>query len=297
MVIFSLIFCLLGDFNPMHRAYLYPIMAFVYVCCGILNGIVFGQVYRSFGGDSFFKAAALNSFVFPMFLMILLTVIEICDWVEKSVYVVPFSFITKVILVWNLVNSITVFLSSGIAYKASKSHQNRVNRISKDISVQPTQATFPVTIVIGSLLCFLAIGIEFFYLIISVWHEEYYKMYFFLLISLIVLTVTASMVSILQTYVMLSNGNYEWHWRAYNVGAAVSVYLFIISVYLYIYIDGTMNFGTSMIYLSTIIICCAVFSFMTGHISFFSSFMFVSWLYRSESSVKADVELSTTALH
>lgn len=286
-----------GDFNPMHRAYIYPIMAFVYICCGIINGIVFGQVYRSFGGDSFFKAAALNSFVFPMFLMILLTVIEICDWVEKSVYVVPFSFITKVILVWNLVNSITVFLSSGIAYKAGKSHQTQVNRISREIPLQTNRVTFPLTIVAGSFLCFLAIGTEFFYLLTSIWHEEYYKMYAFLLISLIVLTVTASMVSVLQTYVMLCNGNYEWHWRAYNVGASVSVYLFIISIYLYIYVDGSMNFGTSLIYLSTIIICTAAFSFMTGFVSFFSSFIFVSWLYRSDSSVKADVELTTTALH
>jgi len=275
-------------------------MAFVYMCCGICNGIVFGQMYRSFGGDRFFRSAAFNAVFFPMVLMIILTIIEVCDWFEKSVYVVPFSFVSKVVLVWNLINSMVVFISSSIAFKASKSQQARVNRISKEMPVPETfsAASMPVTVVTGSFLCFLAIGVEFFYLLTSIWHEEYYKMYMFLAIQFLVLTVTSMLVSIIQTYTMLCNGIWEWHWRAFNVGAATCVYMFMISVYLYIWVDGTMNFATSLIYLFTIAIVCCSFALMNGFVSFLASYAFVNWLYNDkenksdENNPKDAVELT-----
>lgn len=128
-------------------------------------------------------------------------------------------------------------------------------------------------------------------------------MYFFLAIAFGVLTLTAMLVSVIQTYTMLCNGNYEWHWRAFNVGAATCVYLFIISVYLYIWVDGTMNVSTTVIYLHTIFIVTSAFALMIGFISFFASYVFVNWLYNDkdnkvvENNPKDAVELTQTALH
>lgn len=69
----------------------------------------------------------------------------------------------------------------------------------------------------------------------SVWHSYLYAMFGFLFINMQLLTIVVCLLSIVQTYVQLNAGNYEWQWRSFFLGASGGIYMAIYSLYFMVF--------------------------------------------------------------
>ena len=87
------------------------------------------------------------------------------------------------------------------------------------------------TILIGSLLISGCIISEAYYLVTSLWRHNYYYMYIYLTLAFVIMGYVASTVSVVQTYLTLSAGNYHWWWRSFFTGFAAGAHIFIICSY------------------------------------------------------------------
>lgn len=85
--------------------------------------------------------------------------------------------------------------------------------------------------------------------------QVYYVYGFFLLVFLILLTVTAC-VTVVGSYFLLNAENYHWQWAAFGAGASTSLYVFLYSVhYFFAKTKMTGFFQTSFYFGYTLMFC------------------------------------------
>merc|ERR1712153_5817 len=83
---------------------------------------------------------------------------------------------------------------------------------------------------VGGLLPFGSVFTELFFIISSLWQHQFYYLFGFLALVLVILVITCAEISIALTYFQLTSENYHWWWRSFLSSASSALYLFLYSV-------------------------------------------------------------------
>ena len=119
----------------------------------------------------------------------------------------------------------------------------------------------------------------------SIWAQYIYGMFGFLLLSFLLMAIVIGLLAIVQIYMQLSYGNYEWWWRTFAVGASGGLYLAIFGVFYWAFHMDIVVIGFDMIYLVYLYMFVILFSMMGGSIACMSGYLFLEGIY---SGVKFD---------
>lgn len=103
----------------------------------------------------------------------------------------------------------------------------------------------------------------------------------------VILIVTCAEMSIVFTYLALSNEHHEWIFHAFFTSASSGLYMFAYTQY---YLITQPSFGTSdfvsvMLFSTYSLIMSTAFALMTGSVGYYASNWFVHTIY---ASVKCD---------
>lgn len=114
-------------------------------------------------------------------------------------------------------------------------------------------------------------------------------MYVFGLLSIVflILITTCAEMSIVFTYLTLSNEHWAWNWQAFLTSASSGLYMFAYTQY-YLFTQpsfGTTNIVSIMLFSTYSLIMSSAFSLLTGVVGYYASSMFVYNIY---ASVKCD---------
>ena len=120
---------------------------------------------------------------------------------------------------------------------------------------------------------------EFQYVMKSVWRSYLYAMYGFLFINLQLLTMIISLLSIVHTYVQLNAQNWNWMWRAFNLGASAGIYMGAYSLYFMVFNLKMDLLAGEIIFLLYMFLGTTCFSIMCGTISVVASYCFIVTIY------------------
>merc|ERR1712048_1120223 len=90
------------------------------------------------------------------------------------------------------------------------------------------------TCLVGGILPFGAVFTELFFIMTSIWQHEFYYLFGFLVLVLLILIVTCAEVSIALTYFQLISEDYQWWWRSFLASGSSAIYVFLYSI-LYFY--------------------------------------------------------------
>lgn len=115
-----------------------------------------------------------------------------------------------------------------------------------------------------------------------------YAMFGFLLFNFMLMACVIALLAIVQIYMQLTYGNYEWWWRTFFIGASGGVYVAIYSVvYMINNFDliGPSLWESNFIYLFYVYMFTFIYSVMCGSIAVMAGFVFVESIY---SSIKFD---------
>merc|ERR1712139_338088 len=161
----------------------------------------------------------------------------------------------------------------------------RTNQIPRQIPAQPWFIQPIFTSMVGGVLPFGAVFTELFFIMSSLWQHQFYYLFGFLALVLVILIITCAEISIALTYFQLTAEDYNWWWRSFFSSAMSALYIFLYSC-LYFSTRLRITFYVStMMYFGYMFIVSYTFLLLTGSIGVVATFIFVRAIY---GSVKID---------
>merc|ERR1712048_1430146 len=161
----------------------------------------------------------------------------------------------------------------------------KISQIAREVPEQPwfTQPLF--TSLVGGVLPFGAVFTELFFIMASIWQHQFYYLFGFLALVLVILIVTCAEISIALTYFQLTSEDYRWWWRAFLSSGSSAMYVFLYSM---LYFSSRLQIErlvSTLLYFGYMSLISILFFLLTGSIGMISSFYFVRAIY---GSIKVD---------
>merc|ERR1712217_86457 len=157
----------------------------------------------------------------------------------------------------------------------------RTNQIPRQIPAQPWFIQPLFTSLIGGILPFGAVFTELFFIMSSLWQHQFYYLFGFLALVLVILIVTCAEISIALTYFQLTSEDYRWWWRSFLSSGSSAFYVFLYSI---LYFSSRLQiekFVPTLLYFGYMFIISILFFLLTGSIGMLASFAFVRAIYGS----------------
>merc|ERR1719271_2163966 len=123
-----------------------------------------------------------------------------------------------------------------------------------------------VSSMIGGILPFGAVFTELFFIMSSLWQHQFYYLFGFLALVLVILLVTCAEISIALTYFQLTSEDYHWWWRSFFSSASSAVYVFLYSM---LYFSSRLQiekFVSTIVYFGYMFMLSLIFLLLTGSI-------------------------------
>ncbi|KAK4373004.1 hypothetical protein RND71_008388 [Anisodus tanguticus] len=286
MSLVTMIFALLGFLSPSNRGGLMTAMVLLWVFMGLFAGYSSARLYKMFKGTDWKKMSLKTAYMFPTFLFAIFFVLNALIWGEKSSGAVPFGTMFILVLLWFGISVPLVFLGSFLGYrKPAVEDSVKTNKIPRLIPLQPWYMNPLFTTLFGGILPFGAVFIELFFILTSIWLNQFYYIFGFLFIVVTILIVTCAEITIVLAYFQLCSEDYRWWWRAYLTSGSSALYLFLYSVYYFCAELEISKLVSGILYFGYMLIGAYAFFVVTGTIGFLACLWFVRKIY---SAVKID---------
>lgn len=276
----TIVFAAIGFLSPANRGTLVIALLLLFLLMGILAGYVTARIHKLFNGQSWQRVTLITALAFPGFIFTVLFILNLFVWAAKSVNAVRFTSMFAVLCLWLLVSVPLVFLGAYYGFKADKLELPvRIGSIPRQIPEQPWYLRAPVTMLVGGILPFGTIFVELFFILTSIWLDQYYYVFGFLLLVYVLLVITCAEISITLTYFQLCAEDYRWWWRSMLVPAASGVYLYGYCIFYYAVNLDIAGFTPKLLYFGYMGLVAAAFSFITGAVGFLATFWFTRKIY------------------
>jgi transmembrane 9 superfamily protein 2/4 len=191
-----------------------------------------------------------------------------------------------VLCLWLLVSVPLVFVGAYYGFRADKVELPvRVSAMPRQIPPQPWYLRAPLTMAVGGVLPFGTVFVELFFILTSLWLDQYYYVFGFLLLVFVLLLVTCAEISIVLTYFQLCAEDYRWWWRSFLVPAASGVYLYGYCAFYFATNLEMSGLVPGLLYFGYMGLVALMFSLITGTTGFMATLWFNRTIY---SAVKVD---------
>merc|ERR1711966_102103 len=113
-----------------------------------------------------------------------------------------------------------------------------------------------------------------FFIMSSLWQHQFYYLFGFLALVLLILMVTCAEISIALTYFQLTSEDYNWWWRSFFSSASSALYVFLYSI---LYFTSRLQIEkpvSTLIYFGYMFLSSTIFLLLTGSIGTVASFFF-----------------------
>jgi transmembrane 9 superfamily protein 2/4 len=276
----TVVFAAIGFLSPANRGSLMIALLLTFLLMGILAGYVTARLYKLFNGAHWQRVTLYTALGFPGFIFAVLFILNLFVWSAKSTNAVRFTSMFAVLCLWLLVSVPLVFVGAYYGFKAEKVELPvRVAVLPRQIPVQPWYLRAPITMLVGGILPFGTVFVELFFILTSLWLDQYYYVFGFLLLVYVLLLVTCAEISIVLTYFQLCAEDYRWWWRSMLVPGASGIYLYAYCLFYYAVNLDMTGWVSHMLYFGYMGLVALAFSFITGTMGFLATFWFTRRIY------------------
>mmetsp|Transcript_9001 Transcript_9001/g.27063 ORF Transcript_9001/g.27063 Transcript_9001/m.27063 type:complete len:644 (+) Transcript_9001:35-1966(+) len=277
------VFALAGFLSPAMRGSLLTAMLFAWVLASSVAGFMSARLYSSLEGTASRKVVTLGTaFVFPGITFTMFFMLNLILWLVGSQGAAPFGILVVLLLLWFGLAVPLVFLGAYMGYKQKPyEFPVRTNQIPRVVPPSPIPFLPYIYIFVAGIIPFCVVFMELIFILNSIWQDQLYYMFGFLFIVFLLLTVTSAEMSVVFTYLTLSNEDYRWWWQALLTSGSSGLYVFVYSIYYLATQQGFdgISFVSIIIYIVYMSIISGAFALMTGFIGFQASFLFVRMIY------------------
>ncbi|URE45528.1 eukaryotic initiation factor [Musa troglodytarum] len=203
--------------------------------------LVHGDVFRPpsnsgllcvYVGTEWKKITLKTAFMFPGIVFGIFFMLNALIWGEKSSGAVPFGTMFALVFLWFGISVPLVFVGSYLGFKKPAIEDPvRTNKIPRQIPALAWYMQPAFSVLVGGILPFGAVFIELFFILTSIWLNQFYYIFGFLFIVFVILIVTCAEITVVLCYFQLCSEDYHWWWRAYLTAGSSALYLFAYSVF------------------------------------------------------------------
>lgn len=276
----TLIFAALGFLSPANRGSLMIALVSLFVLMGSGAGYAAGRTYKNAGGKEWQRCIVATAFAFPSFAFGVFFVVNLAVWYEGSAAAVPFTSMFAILALWLGISVPLTFMGAYFAFKQpSYEPATTVSPYKRAIPKQHWFMRGIVTIPIAGALPFGAVFVEIYAIMSSLWLDEFYYLYGFLILVFCILILTCSLVTIVMTYFQLCAEDYRWWWRSFATSGSVALYVWLFCVYYFYTKLDMVLFVSSVVYFAYMFLLCIGMFLVTGLAGYVSTFWFVHLMY------------------
>jgi len=232
MSLSTIVFAAIGFLSPANRGSLMIALLLLFLLFGIVAGYTTARTHKAFNGTQWQRVTLITALAFPGFIFTVLLILNGVVSRTGSANTVSLASMLTVLALWLLLSVPLVFAGAFYGFKAEKMEfPTRVSPLPRAIPEQPWYLSTPLVMAVGGILPFGTVFVELFFILTSLWMDQYYYVFGFLLLVWVLLIITCCEISIALTYFALCSEDYKWWWRSALVPAASGCYLYAYCVY------------------------------------------------------------------
>ncbi|PNY11865.1 transmembrane 9 superfamily member 4-like protein [Trifolium pratense] len=286
MILVTMLFAVLGFLSPSNRGGLMTAMLLLFVFMGIFAGYASARLYKMFKGSEWKKISLRTAIMFPATVSAIFFVLNGLIWGQKSSGAVPFGTMFALIFLWFGISVPLVFVGGYIGFrKPAIENPVKTNKIPRQIPEQAWYMNPAFSVLIGGILPFGAVFIELFFILTSIWLNQFYYIFGFLFLVFVILVITCAEITVVLCYFQLCSEDYLWWWRSYLTSGSSALYLFLYATFYFFTKLEITKLVSAILYFGYMLIASYAFFVVTGTIGFYACFWFTRLIY---SSVKID---------
>lgn len=276
----TIAFALLGTLSPSSRGALMTCCIVSWLLMGLVGGYYSSRVYKTIGGLKWKHAALLTATLFPGTVFLVAFALNFLIWGEQSSGAVPFTTMVLLLVLWFLVSVPLVLLGSFFGYRmAPYPYPVKANQIPRQIPEKPWYLQPVASTLLAGLLPFGAMFIELYFIMTAIWENQFYYMFGFLVLVVLVMVIACSEIAIVTVYMLLCAEDWRWWWQSLLVSGGCAIYVLLYSaVYFMTKLEVTEATPTIFFFGYSFLMSLAVFC-LTSAVGFSAAFMFVRRIY------------------
>jgi len=278
-VLFVIILSAIGFLSPARRGSLMNAILVIYMLSGIISGYVSSRLYKAFKGRLWQLCTVVTALLFPgiaFFLFLFFnTILHFLD----SGAAAPFLDVIIVAAMWSCVSVPLVFVGAYFGYKEESIEFPTVTSTIARAIPPPQPLLHPtVGMLVAGIVPFAAAYVELFFILTSLWMDQYYYVFGFTLIVYLILIITCAEVTVLLVYYQLCAENHRWWWFAFFAPGSTALYTFIYSVFWFKSLHAS-RMVTYLLYFGYMGLICSAMLLVTGTIGALTSLWFVRKIF------------------
>jgi transmembrane 9 superfamily protein 2/4 len=283
----SILFSALGFLNPSRRGSLMTGVLVFFILCGSFAGYVSSRLYKAFRGSRWQTCTIVTAIGYPGLCFTMFLFFNIILFFKHSSGSVPFRDIVILAAMWCCVSIPLVFIGSYVGYQQESIHYPTVTAtIAKAIPPPSNFLTSPLfPMIFAGAVPFAAAYVELFFMMTSLWMDQFYYIFGFTLIVFVILLITCSEITILLCYYQLCAENHRWWWFSFITAGSVGFYLFGYSVVWYHQLEPSKLFVTHLLYFGYMFLISVGTFLITGSTGLLSCLWFTRKIF---STIKVD---------
>ena len=172
----------------------------------------------------------------------------------------------------------------GFAKEPPMEFPMRADAIPRPVPDQPWFLGLVPTVVLGGILPFGACFVELFFILSSMWMDQYYYVMGFTLLVFGLLLVTCAEITVVLVYFQLCAEDYHWWWRSFLASGSTAIYLFLYSALYFSKLEANLAV-TYVIYFGYMFLFSMGMFALCGSTGYLAAYYFICAIY---SSVKLD---------
>lgn len=283
----SILFSALGFLNPSRRGSLMTGVLVFFILCGSFAGYVSSRLYKAFRGSRWQTCTIATAVAYPGLCFTVFLFFNIILFFKHSSGSVPFRDIVILAAMWCCVSIPLVFIGSYVGYQQESIHFPTVtSTIARAIPPPSNFLTSPLfPMIFAGAIPFAAAYVELFFMMTSLWMDQFYYMFGFTLIVFLILLITCSEITILLCYYQLCAENHRWWWFSFITAGSVGFYLFGYSIVWYHQLEPSKLFVTHLLYFGYMLLISVGTFLITGSTGLLSCLWFTRKIF---STIKVD---------
>mmetsp|Transcript_10839 Transcript_10839/g.34245 ORF Transcript_10839/g.34245 Transcript_10839/m.34245 type:complete len:631 (-) Transcript_10839:650-2542(-) len=287
MLLITMAFAVFGLLSPANRGGLMTAMVLLFVFMGVPAGYFSAALFKTLkGGAAWKQNTVLTATLYPGIVFAIFFVLNFFIWGEASSGAVPFGTLVALLLLWFGISVPLVFLGAYFGYqRKAPDFPVRTNQIPRQVPEQAWYMQPAFSVVVGGVLPFGAVFIELFFILSSIWLHQFYYVFGFLLLVVLILILTCAEITIVMCYFQLCAEDYHWWWRSFLTSGSSAGYLFLYSIFYFATKLEIEKFVSGLLFFGYMAIASLIFFVMTGTIGFYACYWFVWKIF---AAVKVD---------
>merc|ERR1712087_705194 len=136
-----------------------------------------------------------------------------------------------------------------------------------------------VCTVVAGIVPFAAAYVELFFIMTSLWMDQYYYVFGFTLVVFLILIITCAEVTLLLVYTQLCAENHRWWWFSFFAPGSTAMYTFLYSMFWFKSLEASKMLMTYLLYFGYMGLICSAMFLITGTVGALSSLWFVKTIF------------------